>query len=211
VYTQLGKRLLLLTVLSSCLGKRVSNVGDQQFLNKAIYEKVLRDRADKLGAELELPTGENEVDPFLETVSEVESSNGKNTKHRILQDGIHKGNSAIGQYGIMPNTAKDAAKKIGNLQTDIGRYLQKVDLPKIRELAGLKPDQIKEKLKDPSIEQKLARILALEAKLKQRGDEERMGYNWNQGNNKTFEGVSDEEVQASPYVQKFKKAKSEGK
>jgi hypothetical protein len=184
---------------------------DSQFLNKTIYEKVLRDRAEKLKSELESPVGENEVDPFLETVSEVESNGGQNTEHRLLQDGIHRGSSAIGQYGIMPNTAIDAAKKIGNMQTDIGRYLQKVDLPKIRELAKLKPDQIKEKLKDPNIEQKLARILALEAKLKQRGNEKRMGYNWNQGNNKTFESVTDEQVQAAPYVQKFKKAKSKGK
>jgi hypothetical protein len=179
---------------------------DQPVLNKAAYSKILKERANKLKSELEAPIGQNELDPFLETVAGVESNFGENTEHKTIDTGIHKGSAAMGKYGIMPNTVRDAAKKVNSLDTQLGRHLQQVEMPKLRELASLNENQIKETLsKNPDLEQKVARVLALEAKLKQRGDEDRMSYNWNKGNNITFDSVNDETVQKAAYVQKFKK------
>lgn len=44
-------------------------------------------------------------------ISRVESNSGKNTKHVEMKYGIHKGASAIGNYGLMPLTIKEIIKK----------------------------------------------------------------------------------------------------
>lgn len=40
----------------------------------------------------------------------MESRDGQNINHRIMQSGIHEGTSAMGEYGIMPTTAQDMLK-----------------------------------------------------------------------------------------------------
>jgi hypothetical protein len=41
---------------------------------------------------------------FLKAMSMLESSGGKNLNHKTIQHGIHAGDAATGQYGLMPNT-----------------------------------------------------------------------------------------------------------
>ena len=41
---------------------------------------------------------------FLQLMSLLESSGGKNLKHEEITQGIHAGDTAQGQYGLMPNT-----------------------------------------------------------------------------------------------------------
>lgn len=42
---------------------------------------------------------------------DLESSGGKNTDHRPIQEGIHKGHTAVGGHGLMLNTAKEVANR----------------------------------------------------------------------------------------------------
>ena len=41
---------------------------------------------------------------FLQAMSMLESSGGKNLNHKTIKRGIHAGDAATGQYGLMPNT-----------------------------------------------------------------------------------------------------------
>lgn len=48
---------------------------------------------------------------FLDAIKQVESSGGKNLNHPVIESGIHAGQSAIGSYGLMPNTIKEIKKR----------------------------------------------------------------------------------------------------
>jgi hypothetical protein len=55
------------------------------------------------------------LDKFLSIIRFLESSDGKNIKHRMILSGIHKGTAAIGDYGLMPNTIK----LFGSMESDL--------------------------------------------------------------------------------------------
>ncbi len=44
---------------------------------------------------------------FLAKIAILESNNGQNTNHKKMEKGIHRGDSAQGIYGLMPNTIKE--------------------------------------------------------------------------------------------------------
>lgn len=47
----------------------------------------------------------------LNTIAFIESTNGKNINHKPVFNSTHNGDSAIGKYGLMPNTIKLILKK----------------------------------------------------------------------------------------------------
>lgn len=47
----------------------------------------------------------------MKLIKAMESSGGKDTAHRTLASGIHEGDTAVGKYGLMPNTAKEIANR----------------------------------------------------------------------------------------------------
>ena len=47
------------------------------------------------------------IKKFLQKTSQIESSGGKRLNHPEIQSGIHSGDSAVGQYGLMPDTIKE--------------------------------------------------------------------------------------------------------
>lgn len=48
---------------------------------------------------------------FRKLISKLESSGGVDTDHRTLSSGMHKDTTAMGEYGLMPVTAQDLAKR----------------------------------------------------------------------------------------------------
>lgn len=48
---------------------------------------------------------------FLKKISMLESSGGKKIDHKKMEKGIQAGDSAVGTYGIMPNTLVELAKR----------------------------------------------------------------------------------------------------
>lgn len=54
---------------------------------------------------------------FLLAISSVESNNGQNIQHKIMTSGIHQGDTAIGRFGLMPNTIKLLKKSPEKVQT----------------------------------------------------------------------------------------------
>ena len=50
----------------------------------------------------------------LNAIKQVESRNCIDTKHRTMKRGLHKGQSAIGCYGLMPKTIKQVYRGIAD-------------------------------------------------------------------------------------------------
>jgi hypothetical protein len=105
-----------------------------------------------------------------------------------MEGGLHAGQAAIGQYGLMPQTIQELAKRSGD-----------------QRLAGMAPQEIPEKIKaEPELEDTLARQLAKRVLEKQQ-DLEKAAYSWNMGHNLTPEEIDKRGYQRHPYVEKFRR------
>lgn len=94
---------------------------------------------------------------FLHYISQLESSGGKNTDHPVMKSGIHAGDQAIGEYGLMPKTKEELGK----------RY----------------PAALSEESPDEAYARKLAEKVLDRSK----GDETLAAGLWNQGHNSKVE------------------------
>ncbi len=139
----------------------------------------------------------NKIKAFLDKISAIESSSGKNFNHREMESGIHKGTSAIGRFGLMPKTVDEVlnrSKQMGMMSSDL------------KQLSKMSPDEKKDFLEaNPEIEYKLAEQLAAHVLNKQQGDEEKAAYSWLYGHNLTPENIGRRDYMEDPYVQKYKK------
>ena len=134
---------------------------------------------------------DDKVNRFLANIGQIESSGGKNTKHKTITSGPQKGQTAIGTYGLLPNTVDE----IANRSSD----------PDIQALGNMEADEQKSYLEsNPDMEQKVARELASHVLNKQGGNEEKAAYSWLYGHNLSPESVDERDYQDEPYVQKYK-------
>lgn len=53
----------------------------------------------------------DQVDDFLKKIAMLESSGGKNTNHKTVDSGVQAGETAYGDYGLMPNTVEELANR----------------------------------------------------------------------------------------------------
>lgn len=51
------------------------------------------------------------VERFLHFISQLESSGGKNLEHKPIKSGMHSGDAAEGQYGVLPNTMEELDRR----------------------------------------------------------------------------------------------------
>lgn len=65
---------------------------------------------------------------LLEKIGMLESSGGIDTDHDVMTDGPHKGDKAIGTYGMMPNTLVEMAKRF---PSEINEGMNKEQLEKL--------------------------------------------------------------------------------
>jgi hypothetical protein len=134
-------------------------------------------------------------DNFLDVINQIESSGGSNFNHPEVDFGIQKGDSGIGNFGLMPNTVREILKR----QAMAGR-----------QPAALPDDsaQMKAELEsNPELERQLADELARKV-LRANPDPEMAAYAWNQGHNLKSDKIKERDYQEHPYVQKFKKIRS---
>jgi hypothetical protein len=118
---------------------------------------------------------DSKIKGFLDTISMNESSGGKNLNHKKMNSGIHSGDAAIGQYGLMPNTIKEMAGRMGP-KHPLSRY------------SKMNSKSIIQKIKNnPQHEKEIATFMANHLHDKFGGDENKMSYSWNQGHNLTSE------------------------
>lgn len=132
---------------------------------------------------------------FLQKIKMIESSGGVDLNHPEMQSGIHKGQSAYGSYGLMPNTIQEIVNR--------SRISGKMN-PSYKEIYNKDPETVKTVLEqNPEIEEQLAKDLALRL-LQKMPDEDRAAYGWNMGHNLPPERISEEDLNTHPYVNKFK-------
>jgi hypothetical protein len=135
-----------------------------------------------------------DVDQFLQNIAHIESNNGRNTNHPVIQHGIHKGMSAIGTYGLMPLTVQEIAGGSSD--------------PQVRQLLKYSPYELKSIVEsNPVLERKLAESLANKVLINHNGDEAKAAYSWNQGSNLKSDDISPVKLVSSPYVQKYNQVK----
>lgn len=134
---------------------------------------------------------------FLNTISQLESTGGQNTQHDPMTSGIQAGTTAIGKYGLMPNTVKELVNR---------RRIRGTSTPELQELGQMNPDDMKAYIEaNPGLEENLANELATKVITRQNGDPERAAYSWQQGDNLKPNEISNEQLNNSPYVQKFRR------
>lgn len=133
--------------------------------------------------------GKMTQEEFLNYISQIESSGGKNTNHPVVNSGVNAGDRAVGQYGLMPNTIKDTVK----------RGVASGELP--QEMSQVDPSQM-----DQSTEQQIAGALAHRV-LNKYQDPNMAAYAWNQGTSLSPDQIKGRDFMNSDYVQKFNKVR----
>lgn len=61
---------------------------------------------------------EDDIQRFLDVISHMESSGGKNVNHSPAIYGVSKGDTAEGQHGLMPKTKKELQKRFTNAKEE---------------------------------------------------------------------------------------------
>jgi len=141
-----------------------------------------------------MPTYNNR--DFLNRISQLESSGGQNINHPQVQQGLQAGTTAIGKYGMMPNTVKELVNR---------RRIRGTSTPELQDLGNMPPDQMKKYIEaNPQLEEELANELANKVIVRQQGDPDRAAYSWKQGDNLKPSEISDDDLNNNPYVQKFR-------
>jgi len=133
---------------------------------------------------------------FLNKIAWIESQGGQYTNHKQIPTGIQKGDSAIGTYGLMPNTIDEVVERMqrdGDITPDVAKT-QDFDF--------------EEDLKDyieshPDVEKKIASKLASHVLSKQ-PTEDAAAYSWLNGHNLAPSRITPDKLDNSDYVQKFR-------
>lgn len=130
---------------------------------------------------------------FLKLISMLETSGGQNLEHKEIKHGIHKGDTAIGSYGLMPNTIQEIVKreqKRGPLEEAL------------TEIAKKDPNFIKQYFLDnPDSESIIAGKLVDKIGLE---NPEKSAYMWNRGHNIDPNDITDDKLDNSEYVKRFR-------
>lgn len=141
------------------------------------------------------PFGSQPEDMFLHHIQNIESSGGKNVNHPPIRHGIHTGDTAIGRWGLMPNTITEMLNR---------RRKEGTITPDLEKLQTMNGSQMKEHLtKHPDLELNLARTLARHVLTRQRGNEHKAAYSWLMGHNNHPSDISAADLE-HPYVKQYR-------
>lgn len=148
--------------------------------------------------EIKMSDKNPKIKSFLNNISQIESSGGKNYNHDLIQKGIHTGHKAIGRYGLMPNTVNETLNRM---------RMSGTITPELAELNKLDPQTMKATLEsNPGLEDQIAEALANRV-LERQQDEEKAAFSWHQGHNLTPEQIDAKKYQEHDYVKKYNEYK----
>lgn len=123
---------------------------------------------------------------LLKKLGMLESSGGTDTDHQMVESGPQAGDTALGTYGLMPNTLEEIAN----------RYPSDIT-------AGLDKDQLAEKAKnDPEFAKTMAATMASYMKDKRGLSDEQTAAAWEAGHNLSPETINT--LLNTPRARKFK-------
>lgn len=142
---------------------------------------------------------EKQIRALLEAIKSVESSGGHNLQHQPITRGVNAGDSAMGQYGMTPNTMKEM---LGRNPQNPYSDLKDSDLSSLyqNESNGTIPPALQ---RSPlGVEGETARNLADYALKKQQGDVQQTIASWLMGHN-TPANKMGEVIDRSPAAQEY--------
>lgn len=144
----------------------------------------------------------DEKQKFLQLMSLMESSGGKNVNHKTVEGGIQAGDTAMGQYGLMPNTIKEMAQRrnIQNTGDHFDKQIQNVD-------NEIVPSVL---VAHPELESRYAEELAAKALEKSGGNQVDAAYRWRWGHNLPNDRVEEIKAQNPDYFERMKKLMPQG-
>lgn len=166
----------------------------------------------KSAMEVAGPLGSDRLDePFLNSIREIESSKGVNLDHIPMESGIHKGQAAIGEFGLMPNTIRELAARLRRrdpkLQLDPSFQgdpeIQQWEVPS-EENATTDAKLSAAFADSPDLQRRTARYMGRLLESRADGNLEKMAYGYNMGHNKKLSELPIETITSNPYVSKFK-------
>jgi len=142
---------------------------------------------------------DSDMDPDLDHIKQIESSMGKNVKHKDVNYGINAGSSAYGAYGLMPVQILDTL------------HYDKALKHKHPHLAEMNPIADEDKVKNymkayPNLETEIVKSHWNRLGKKFEGDTNRMAYAWKNGLTGAMK-ATDEQIKEHPYVKKFNSLK----
>lgn len=137
------------------------------------------------------------TEDFLKLMSQLESSGNKDTNHKPSTHGANPGDTAVGQYGLMPQTSYEVLHPPGGQRfpTD----------PNLMNYSGLDKDQLSSEIaKNPQLEHGIADQYAKRV-LNHAQSPDAAAAMWNSGPNHPF---SQDELNNMPRIQKFQQLRN---
>lgn len=182
------KYLLLIGLVVA--GSRFSKLFNKGNVPSRSVEDVMLEKADKLAKDEEIKNA------FMDATHEIESASGKNKNHKTMESGMHEGHRAVGNYGFMPKTIKEMAKRMGDKAPGDLKALNEVQDE--QEMADLVAQ-------DPELEQAIADKLYDHVNKRSGGDVEKMNYKWEMGHNINPDKITPDMIESHPRTEKFRK------
>lgn len=137
-----------------------------------------------------------DVKTFMKLIKAMESSGGIDTKHPTMESGMHAGDSAIGKYGIMPNTAKEIANR---------RINEGIATPSDDVIKNIPNDAVNSLLKEnPQLAKQYAEYMATKVLDKTKGDPELGMTAWHYGHNMPLDKIKEVAEKNPGYIEKVR-------
>lgn len=135
-----------------------------------------------------------DVKAFMKLIKAMESSGGKDTDHSTMEYGMHEGDTAIGNYGLMPNTAKEIAvrKEKEGQGTPSDDVIKNIPNPQVEALLA----------ENPELAKRYSEFLAEKVLSKNQGDPIAGMTAWHYGHNLSPSQVKAKMEQNPQYVDK---------
>lgn len=135
---------------------------------------------------------------MMKKISLLESSGGKDVDHPEIESGLQAGQTAIGQYGILPNTVREQVQSLRNRGAPVPDEIQNVE--------DMSDDDIRNALSsNKKTENYIAGDLMARILNRTQGDEDKAAYMWNTGHNLDPDSITPATLNENPYVKKYRK------
>lgn len=116
---------------------------------------------------------------FKRLLSLLETSGGTQMDHNPVDEGMHAGTSAIGEYGMMPKTIQDLAKS-NPQKTELDKIIQGADPTSVDEILQSNPDKYNQ----------YANQMSDKVAAKSKGDAEDAAMRWLAGQNSSSRRIA---------------------
>jgi hypothetical protein len=143
---------------------------------------------------------------FLQDVAFLESTNGQNLDHKIMDSGLHAKTKASGQFGVMPNTARETATRLKNRDALLNLDPSFSGDPEVEQLSDPSiPDDLLQFMLDenPEITNRIARYMGNLVDNRYKQDPEQKMYAWHHGHNR-LKPATPEQLNKSNHIQKYR-------